>query len=386
MKRFKRVIAVAALFATAHMVHGQSMVELGAAMATQDQLAAGAVGGGLNPATYTGRAQAAVQAANMRPEFGATATMPNPAAGYPASPPLGAPATALPGAAAPPPGPGVPPAALGIEEGGAPAAAPIPGLSRPTGPAAQPAVGQPGAPAAPTPIPTIKVLVGRRVYCAVCGTLLDDAYYLTVPATEKDKYLDDGIHDNGVPNDDIRGNVETIKDKYIGPECNEVKKRLIAAIRSAEALYRPPLGEMAAESYFVNEPAEDRRKRLEIEARRVADEASTMLFFGYHICSLNPVSENPAFPNILEKEKQRDELLRDWNNKFLAAFRTDKNDPKSDFYQVYVPEPPALPRYPFPQGYHPVQKRASGAQPGQPQPQATPNIYNGDQVLGVPGV
>lgn len=359
----------------------QSMVELGAAMATQDQLAAGAVGGGLNPATYTGRAQAAVQAANMRPGVGPTAAMPNPAGGFPALPPMGAPDM---GAAAPAPG-GAPAQALGFE-GEQPPAEPIPGLSRPTAPAPVVQPGAPGTPV-PTPIPTIKVLVGRRVYCAVCGTLLDDAYYLTVPASEKEKYLDDGIHDNGVAGDDIRGNVETVKDTYIGPECNEIKKRLIAAIRGAESLYRPPIGEVAKEAFFVNEPAGDRRKRLEIEASRVAEEASTMLFFGYHICGVNPVTDNPAFPNILEKQKQRDELLRDWNNKFLAAFRVDKDDPQSDFYSIYVPEPPALPRYPLPPGYNAVQKRASGAtQPGQPQPTATPNIYNGEAVIGVPGV
>lgn len=383
-KQLKILASFAVAMGVGSLLSAQTMVELGAAMATQEQLAAGAVGGGLNPATYTGRAQAAVQAANMRPDVAATAALPNPAAGFPALPPMGAPDI---GAGGPPPGAAQ---ALGFEgqvpQEAAPVGDAIPGLSRPTAPAAPAPPGAPGV-AAPTPIPTIKVLVGRRVYCAVCGTLLDDAYYLTVPATDKDKYLDDGIHDNGVAGDDIRGNVETIKDKYIGPECNEVKKRLIAAIRGAENLYRAPLGEVAKESFFVNEPAGDRRKRLEIEASRVADEASTMLFFGYHIATVNPVADNPGFPNILEKEKQRDELLRDWNNRFLAAFRVDKDDPKSDFYEIYVPEPPALPRYPFPPGYQPVQKRAGGAgQPGQAQPQATPNIYNGDAVIGVPGV
>jgi hypothetical protein len=361
----------------------QTMVEMGAAMATQDQLAAGAVGGGLNPATYTGRAQAAVQAANMSPAFGATAPVPNPSAGFPALPPMGAPQAA----GAPAPQPGTAAAAFAGEPGAEQPPDQVPGLSRPGGaPGVQP--GQPpqqGAAPAVTPIPTIKVLVGRRVYCAVCGTLLDDAYYLTVPATDKEKYLDDGIHDNGVAGDDIRGNVETIKDKYIGPECNEVKKRLIAAIRSAESLYRPPLAAMAKEEPLsLYEPAAERQKRIELEANRAFEEASAMLFFGYHVCSVNPVTDNKAFPNILEKEKQRDELLRDWNNKFLAAFRVDKDNPQSDFLEVYVPEPPPLPRYPFPPGYVPLQKRAGGTQqPGQPQ--ATPNIYNGDAVLNVPG-
>jgi hypothetical protein len=355
------------------------MVEMGAAMAVNDQLTAGAAGGGLNPSTYTGRAKAAVQAANMRPGMEPTGTLPNPAGGFTPLPPLGAPAPV----AAPAPGTGAA-AAMGLE-GGAPPANPIPGLPQNNAPGAQ--VQQPGAQAAPTPIPMIKVLVGRRVYCAVCGTLLEDAYYLSVPATDKDKYLDDGIHDNGVAGDDIRGNVESVKDQYIGAECNDIKNRLIGAIRRAEDLYRPPIGEMSKEAFFVSEPASDRRKRLEMESSSMADEASTMLFFGYHIAGLNPVTDNPRLPNILEKEKQRDELLRDWNNKFLAAFRTDKNNPQSDFYQVYIPEPPPLPHYDVPPGYVPLPKRVENAQGqgGQNQPQATPNIYNGQQVMGMPG-
>jgi len=358
------------------------MVEMGAAMAVNEQLTAGAAGGGLNPSTYTGRASAAVQAANMRPGMEPTGTLPNPAGGFTPLPPLGAPAPA----AAPVPGPGAA-AAMGLEGGASPPSNGITGLTQNTGPALQ-GPQQPGAAAAPTPIPMIKVLVGRRVYCAVCGTLLEDAYYLTVPAADKDKYLDDGIHDNGVAGDDIRGNVESVKDQYIGAECNEIKNRLIGAIRRAEDLYRPPIGEMSKEAFFVFEPASDRRKRLEIESSAIADEASTMLFFGYHIAGLNPVTDNPGFPNILEKEKQRDELLRDWNNKFLAAFRTDKNNPQSDFYQVYIPEPPLLPPYKVvPPGYVPLPKRVENAQGqgGQNQPQPTPNIYNGEPVMAMPG-
>ncbi len=128
------------------------------------------------------------------------------------------------------------------------------------------------------PVPRSSVLVGRRVYCAVCGTLLDDAYYIDVLATEKDKYLDDGIHDNGVAGDDIRGNVETVKDSYIGPECDTLKNQLIAAIRTAENLYRPPMSVVPNPAISLWEPSEDRRKRLETEAQRTADEASTMMF------------------------------------------------------------------------------------------------------------
>ncbi|GIX44794.1 MAG: hypothetical protein D6691_08055 [Candidatus Hydrogenedentota bacterium] len=373
-----KVTGIVALAFAAGLAQAQTMAELGAAMAVQGQLDASAAGGGLNPTTYMGRAEAAVAAANARPELAMTGVPPNPAQGFAPPAPVGLPE-------------GVPPdAALGMgpqpgaAPGQLPGTAPIPGLSRPVGPPTT--IGAPAAPGAavPTPQPMIKVLVGRRVYCAVCGTLLDDAYYIDVLATEKDKYLDDGIHDNGVAGDDIRGNVETVKDSYIGPECDTLKNQLIAAIRTAENLYRPPMSVVPNPAISLWEPSEDRRKRLETEAQRTADEASTMMFFGYHVMGVNPRTSPPELPNILEKAKERDDILRDWNNRFLANFRKDKDDPKSDYYQLYIPEPPAPPTYSFPPGYRAPQVQGTPGAGGPATP--TPNIYNGDAVIGVPGV
>jgi hypothetical protein len=111
--------------------------------------------------------------------------------------------------------------------------------------------------------------VGKRIYCAVCGILLEDAMQLAVPQTQQDQYLDDGVHDNGIQNDGIRGNVETIKDKYMGAECNAVKNRLINVVRGAENL-------------------------------------DPMHFYRYHVMALDPITAGPNMPSVLEREQQRD--------------------------------------------------------------------------------
>jgi hypothetical protein len=111
-----------------------------------------------------------------------------------------------------------------------------------------------------------------------------------------------------------------------------------------------------------------------------------MRFYGLHVGVINPEEARGGMPNLLELGRQRDEALRDWNNKFLADYRVDKNDPKSEFFQLYVPRPPELPKFPVPPGYQAPQVRGRG-QPGQGAagagaPPGGPNIYNGDPVIG----
>lgn len=183
----------------------------------------------------------------------------------------------------------------------------------------------PGPAAAPASAQTIKALVGRRIYCAVCGKLLEDAVTIRVPAADRDKYRDDGVSDNGIAHDGVPGNVLVVRDQYIGPECRATKDRLVNAIRSAEKL-------------------------------RLID------YCGRDTVALDSTADGTAMPALLAKESQRDEMLRAWNDKFLANYRDDKNDPRSAYYAVHVPNPPALPRYPAPASYiSPQQKSAAAA-------------------------
>src|SRR5690606_30231158 len=77
---------------------------------------------------------------------------------------------------------------------------------------------QPGAVMTPaaTPIPTENVLTGRRVYDAVSGGLLEDVIEIAVRQSDLEVYPDDGVRDNGIAGDGIRGNVDTVTGQYIG--------------------------------------------------------------------------------------------------------------------------------------------------------------------------
>lgn len=362
------VLLTACLAATA-LVHGQTLGEIDAAQAGMQQLDQMSATGGANPGTVQ-RVQQNLGQPGM-PQFSQTGTLPNPAGGFQPQPVYGPPGAVPYGATAP---------GMGAEFAGA----------NPYGPV-QPGV--PGQPleATPTPVPLIRVLVGERVYCAVTGALLEDAVPLDVSALEQEKYLDDGIHDNGIAGDGIRGNVETKRDQYIGADANLIKNQLINVIGNAEALepnasidYRSLRGQLAGDpSAGFLQPPSDRAKLREMNE---SETQNVMRFYGLHVGVINPEEARPGMPNLLELGRQRDEALRDWNNKFLADYRVDKNDPRSEFYQLYVPKPPELPKYPVPPGYQPPQVRGTG-QPGQTGPgvggpAGAPNIYNGDPVIG----
>jgi hypothetical protein len=195
------------------------------------------------------------------------------------------------------------------------------------------------------------VLRGQRVFDAVTGALLEDAVKATVFITEQDRYFDDGVRDNGIPNDGIRGDVETIRDRFIGSTTAAAMFQSINLVRSAELM-------------------------------------STLEFFRLTVGVTDPVTANDRLPDLIALERKKDDLLRDWNNRFLAQYRTKKDDPRSDFFQVFVPPPPNIPQYPISPGYQSPQRVAVGATPatnagGQPGgPARTPNILNGESHFG----
>lgn len=293
----RALVLVLPLMMLSGLLSAQMAGELNATMAGQNALDSGSVSGGVSTMGIDRAKNAAAAAnANMANSGG---TMPNPNNGFSPAPAVG---PAIPQ--------GTQPMTGGV---GAPAAAGAAG-----GPAV--AVG-PGAPA------LIRVMVGRRVFCAVCNQMLDDAYEIQVPAAERDLFLDDGIHDDGIAGNGIPGRVEVIKKQYIGQECNTVKNRLINVVRKAESM-------------------------------------ELMEFAGLHVMSVDPTLTDPRMPNMLDQEQERDRKLRDWNNRFLADYRVDPNDPKSEYYLLYVPEPPMIPQSSVPPGYVAPQQRQKPAGPG----------------------
>lgn len=197
------------------------------------------------------------------------------------------------------------------------------------------AMGQPAA----APVATQQVLVGKRVYDAVNGGLLEDAMLIQVEASAvtDENYPDDGINDNGIAGDGIRGKVETSRNEYIGTISNNVKNQLINLVQNADDI---PV--MTFYGYHIATIGQEDKTRIHIQGDRMQVDRKV----------IGPGSTESGIPNYLDIETSKDELLRDWNNKFLASYRVNPNDPQSEFFQVYIPEPPMVPQnYPLPPGY-----------------------------------
>ncbi len=197
--------------------------------------------------------------------------------------------------------------------------------------------GQPAAVAAPAAINTAEVLVGRRVYDAVSGGLLEDAVRISVRAEDLETFPDDGVTDNGIAGDGIHGNVNTFRNDFIGQFSNTMKNYLIHAVSNAEQI-------------------------------------DPLVYYGFHVAKIDPAQveglkryglplpgdqEIMAVPNVesdfasvIKLEHDRDELVRQWNYEFLANYRVVANDPQSEYYAVFIPSPPLTPaNYPVPSGY-----------------------------------
>lgn len=200
----------------------------------------------------------------------------------------------------------------------------------------------------PPAIDTADVYTGRRVFDAVSGALLEDAVRITVRAEDVDAYRtsDDGTNDNGLVGDGIVGNVLTSRNEYVGQFSNMVKDELINAVHNAEQI-------------------------------------DPMLYFGHHVAKLDPMPvegmkryglplpegsgaegdliarAQPEVPSLIDLERDRDNLVQQWNNTFLARYRVDPNDPQSPYFAIFVPSPPLTPaNYPVPTGYVAPQKHA----------------------------
>lgn len=175
----------------------------------------------------------------------------------------------------------------------------IPGAE---GAALQPAADGSAQPQAPPEIPKVKVITGEKITCAVCGVLLQDVTEKEVPEEEQADYFDDGTHGDAEADDGIYTNVVERKD-MIGSECADVLQKTVALINGA-------------------------------------DELDSMDFYRLHVTTNEPLS---ALPITRQQERTKDERLKEWNDKFLRKFRKDPNDPKSEFYSVYIPPPPEVP-------------------------------------------
>ena len=181
-----------------------------------------------------------------------------------------------------------------------------PGVAYPGAPGMQPAM--PITPTAP-PVKKILVLTGERVMCHVIpNLLLEDIHYEYRPESEKGEYYDDGTHKDLVANDNIYTNY-TDRSDVLSPEANRIK---LVYLRMLE----------------------------------VCEDTNPLEFFRIPVATEEPLS---ALPRVSEEEKDRDEtFLRQWHRQFLSLYRQDQEDPKSDFFPIFVPSAPRPPETPAP--------------------------------------
>ncbi len=199
---------------------------------------------------------------------------------------------------------------------------------------AMPGYGGYGVPMGPTPTPTpppVRVLTGERVYSHLqWGTsapeLLSDAEVKTVPRILSQltrQYYDDGTHGDVKPGDDVWSYVVERNDVMSANEFR-VLRRLLSALIT--------ISDQSPKDFF-----------------RIPVATSEML---------------ASLPKTIDLEQQRDEVrLENWNREYLGPFRVNPEDPESPFWPLFVPPPPPMPEIDPPPGYDPS-GRTVGA-PGQ---------------------
>lgn len=182
--------------------------------------------------------------------------------------------------------------------------------------------GQPGGFQAPQ-IPKIQAIYGTRVICRVTGEMLDDAVTVPVFDTFRDSYYDDGKTAMDLKANDFTYTNVTLKDDAMSPEAHLVLSRIVQGLRSLEDL--PP-----------NE------------------------FYSVLVASSDPLA---GVPQMLDLERERDDKLGRWAEKFLEEFRIDPSESTKvgwDFYETYMPPPPVPPFKDVPAGFFPPNAERSG--------------------------
>lgn len=187
----------------------------------------------------------------------------------------------------------------------------------------------------------ITVIAGNRVTDAVTGELLDDAREIRVDEEQKSEYFDDGTHGDLVAGDGQYTRVAEIKG-VLGPNNQRLKEQLVQAVYEISRLE-------AQEFYGHTLLAADNSTRPERNARWALVEAPEGRA-GFRLSE--SATDKPAeLASYWDEELSRDEKIagpNGWARTFLDEYRITKGELDSEFYEVYVPEPPGIPKLPPP--------------------------------------
>lgn len=185
--------------------------------------------------------------------------------------------------------------------------------------------------------PKITVISGVRVFDAVTGELIDDAIRRKVPESEKDKFFDDGTHGDLQPNDEVYTNVDERQNRkdVIGAANQRVKERLIQSLQVANS-YNP------VKFYGYTLMSTDRQEPLpRHEAWQIVPDPQGGPGF---TLAEQKVKQPITVPKYRDAQKDKDHIVKDnWSRNFLQEYRKKPDDLTSEFFSVYIPQPPVPP-------------------------------------------
>ena len=193
--------------------------------------------------------------------------------------------------------------------------------------------------------PKITVISGVRVFDAISGELVDDVIKKKVDESEKDKYFDDGTHGDMVAGDEIYTRVDGEQRDVIGAASQKVKERMITALKVA-ADYGP------IEFYGYTLMSTDRQQPIpRNEAWTLTKDPSG----GPGLVLAERAVDKPIeVPKYRDKMREKDAKVKDdWSLRFLQEYRKKKDDLSSEFFPVYLPQPPRPPATLPPVGWTP---------------------------------
>lgn len=205
-------------------------------------------------------------------------------------------------------------------------------------PAAAPAIPLTG----PIP-PRVSVLSGTRVFDAVTGVLLDDPQEHLVPETQKSQYYDDGTHGDVQANDGKFTRFTESHD-YLAQSNQRVKEELVQALIAANNM--TPLkfyGYSLMSTSRSDAASRNRAWKLVPDPDGIGASLQEV-----------PIDKPLQVPNYRATEAEKDKKVKDdWSDRFLQEFRKNKDSLASEFYPMYIPQPPLPPPVAAPAAWRP---------------------------------
>ncbi len=184
-------------------------------------------------------------------------------------------------------------------------------------------------------IPKEKVMAGTRVRDHITGELLDDPHEQLVPASEQTNFYDDGTHGD-IEAGDGKFSLVDVRDDVLGEGTQRAKEQLVRALVVAENLSPLEFYGFTLMSTELHAPY-----RPKSSWKLVPDPEGGP---GLTLAQV-PVERPKDVPDYREWVGRKDDKVKeDWADRFLKSYRINPDSLESEFYPLYIPNPPQPPQ------------------------------------------